>query len=329
MESVLASLSQLSQDLVDAYRGSGDASTDGSLETPPGSRSLGEITTRVEPARSAQEAQSEESAGLFLSPDVEQLLIRLELTQYREVFAQQEIDMDVLLELSDVDLRDLGMLLGPRRKLLRALAESGLTPGTSAPVDDRVASPPTSQGMVSERRTVTLLACTFDAEFDDSQDVEHSSARIRALHEICRHFALASKSYLLPGASDVGVLAFGFPIAHEDDAIRAIRTAIRLTSAQLDEAIRGASSADGIRFGAEVRDELQAASRVCGPLRAAISRGEVVVSFRADRPSESGALSIVGPSIALVEGYAKRATIGQILIDASLTRVASGKISAR
>ena len=46
----------------------------------------------------------------------------LGLGQYRETFKQNAIDWDVLPDLSDGDLEALGVLLGHRKKLLRAIA---------------------------------------------------------------------------------------------------------------------------------------------------------------------------------------------------------------
>jgi len=42
------------------------------------------------------------------------------LEQYAEIFVADDIDLDVLPDLSDDDLKELGLSLGHRRKLLRA-----------------------------------------------------------------------------------------------------------------------------------------------------------------------------------------------------------------
>ena len=47
----------------------------------------------------------------------------LGLERYAGVFAEQEVDLDALRLLSEADLERLGLPLGPRRKLLKALAE--------------------------------------------------------------------------------------------------------------------------------------------------------------------------------------------------------------
>ena len=54
--------------------------------------------------------------------DLERWLETQGLRQYAPTFSANDIDLDVLGELTDADLDQLGVSLGHRRKLLRALA---------------------------------------------------------------------------------------------------------------------------------------------------------------------------------------------------------------
>jgi len=56
------------------------------------------------------------------------LLRSLGIEEYEDVFIKEEIDIEVVQLLSDDDLRGLGLLLGPRKKLLRALHPDGKYP---------------------------------------------------------------------------------------------------------------------------------------------------------------------------------------------------------
>ena len=61
-------------------------------------------------------------------------LEKLGLSEYAQRFAENRIDFSVLRDLTDQDLKDLGIVLGDRRKLLRAIAElSGAPTETSKP----------------------------------------------------------------------------------------------------------------------------------------------------------------------------------------------------
>jgi hypothetical protein len=52
-------------------------------------------------------------------------LEKLGMSEYAERFAENDIDVSVLRHLTDQDLKDIGVLLGHRRKMLAAIAELG------------------------------------------------------------------------------------------------------------------------------------------------------------------------------------------------------------
>ena len=91
--------------------------------------------------------------------DVGGWLRSLGLGQYETLFRASEIDVDILPELTDVDLEKLGVPLGHRKRLLRAifglgalrsLAETSATPSTSSALHNRVTS--------SQRSRIALIA---------------------------------------------------------------------------------------------------------------------------------------------------------------------------
>src|SRR5262249_40376301 len=60
-------------------------------------------------------------------------LASIGLSEYAQRFADNAIDLSVVRDLTEQDLKELGVLLGHRRKILRAIAElDGLAP---APTD--------------------------------------------------------------------------------------------------------------------------------------------------------------------------------------------------
>jgi hypothetical protein len=67
-------------------------------------------------------------------------LENLGMSDYAQRFAENRIDFSVLPDLTDQDLKDLGVVLGDRRKMLRAIAKldatpEAETPGTNASAD--------------------------------------------------------------------------------------------------------------------------------------------------------------------------------------------------
>ena len=88
-------------------------------------------------------------------------LERLGLGQYAQRFAENEIDVTVLRHLTDQDLREIGVPLGHRRKILAAIREDmgSTTPVTSEPVDHLE---PTSQARTSSNHGDVLGPCWVD-----------------------------------------------------------------------------------------------------------------------------------------------------------------------
>ena len=70
----------------------------------------------------------------FKDPDLEAFLSELGLERYYEPLIAEEVDFESLKELSDSDLKDLGVPLGPRRKIQSVLRER--TPSTQFPANE-------------------------------------------------------------------------------------------------------------------------------------------------------------------------------------------------
>src|SRR6516164_8447836 len=72
-------------------------------------------------------------------------LEKLGMSEYAERFAENRIDFSVLPDLTDQDSEKLGVVLGDRRKILRAIAN--LEAQKSAPVVTVVAAAPAGPGV--------------------------------------------------------------------------------------------------------------------------------------------------------------------------------------
>ena len=85
---------------------------------------------------------------------VAEWLASLGLGEYSQRFAENAIDLSVLGDLTEQDLKDLGVLLGHRRKMRRAIAElDGVAP---APAETATEPVPRDE---SERRHLTVMFC--------------------------------------------------------------------------------------------------------------------------------------------------------------------------
>src|SRR6516225_9982387 len=80
-------------------------------------------------------------------------LKKLGMSEYAERFAANDIDTSVLRDLTDQDLKELGVSLGHRRKMLRAIAELSCVAPTSPQPELTEPKPQDT----AERRQVTVM----------------------------------------------------------------------------------------------------------------------------------------------------------------------------
>jgi len=140
-------------------------------------------------------------------------LERLGLGQYVQAFAENEIDLSVLPHLTDQDLKDIGLPLGPRRKILAAVGEDPVA--TEVKSEPSVRSEPKPQE-VAERRQVTVMfsdlvgSTALSARMDPEDLREVISAYQKCVAEAVRRFGGFVAKYMGDGV----LVYFGYPQAH-------------------------------------------------------------------------------------------------------------------
>src|SRR5262245_10591057 len=155
-------------------------------------------------------------------------LASIGLSEYAQRFADNAIDLSVIRDLTEQDLKDLGVLLGHRRKILRAIAElDGVAP---APIE--TAAEPMARDE-AERRHLTVMICDLvgSTALSARLDPEDMNAVMDAYHAACARIMLTYDGFIGEFRGD-GILAyFGYPRAHEDDAERTVRAALDIIAA--------------------------------------------------------------------------------------------------
>ncbi len=168
---------------------------------------------------------------------------------YEPTFRENEVDAEVLPELTESDLASLGLPLGPRRKLLKAIARlrQGVPPSPTEQPSE-VSMPVSALAFEPERRQLTVMFCDLvgstelSARLDPEELREVIGAYHRSVAEAVRRFDGLVAKYTGDGVQ----VYFGFPRAHEDDAERAVRAGLAVV-----EAISGSGAAGplGVRIG--------------------------------------------------------------------------------
>jgi len=151
-------------------------------------------------------------------------LRRNNLEQYADVLEANDVGLDVLPDLDDRDLEALGLSLGNRRRLLKAVGAHAAEAAASKPSNAEIA--PVSGD--AERRQVTVLFCDMvgSTALSGTIDPELLGTLIRRYQDATAGVIGRFGGFVAKFMGD-GVLAyFGFPRAYEDAAERAVRAAI-------------------------------------------------------------------------------------------------------
>src|SRR5215471_8864795 len=166
--------------------------------------------------------------------DVRSWLRGLGLERYEAAFRENEIDETVLPTLTADDLKDLGVgVVGHRRKLLNAIAALRADANTKVPLPDTLPTIDRSPKDAAERRHLTLMICDLvgSTALSARLDPEDMRAVIDAYHAACARITRTYDGFLAEFRGD-GILAyFGYPLAHEDDAERAVRAGLDIIAA--------------------------------------------------------------------------------------------------
>ena len=166
--------------------------------------------------------------------DIAEWLGRQGLGQYAQTFAENHIDYSVLPDLTEDDLEKLGISLGHRKKLLRAIDEVWTRPARDTMKVARTGAeaPSPSQHRDAEFRQITVMFCDLvgSTQISERLDPEDLHKLIDAYRRECST-AIGRYGGEVARYFGDGVMAFfGWPYAHEDDAIRAVHAALEIVS---------------------------------------------------------------------------------------------------
>ena len=227
------------------------------------------------------------------------------LGEYAQRFADNAIDLSTLRDLTDQDLKELGVLLGHRRKMLRAIAELGETT-VIAPAAPATEPEPPDKG---ERRHLTVMFCDLVGSTALSARLDpEDMRRLIASYHACIGEVISRYNGMIARYMGDGVLAyFGYPLSQEDNAEQAVRAALAIVDAV-----------------ANLRTDVGAALQA----RIGIATGTVVVSeLLIDKtPPEQ---AVVGETPNLAARLQTLAEPGAVLIGPSTRQLTAGNFDYR
>ena len=153
------------------------------------------------------------------------------LGKYAQAFAENEIDLEVLPELSEQDLEQIGLPLGPRRKLQKAIAELGgvrATAATAPPEPTASTAPPEPAAPQGERRQVTVMFADLSGytKLSSGLDAEETHALLNQFFAAVDRVVTGYGGTIDKHIGDAVMAVFGAPVAHTNDPERAVRAAL-------------------------------------------------------------------------------------------------------
>ncbi len=254
-----------------------------------------------------------------MSDDVTNWLEELGLGEYASVFEKNNVDIEVLPELTDADLKELGVTLGHRKRVLkaiRALTEVELDPPvspatplagvTTAVTTDSDASLAAWERMPGERKPVTMLFAdiTGSTALTEKLDAEETHDLLYgATQRMCA--AVENNQGTVCRFMGDGVMSmFGAPVASEHHAIDACEAALEMQHAIRDYA----SDIEGLQ------------------IRVGLHSGEVVVLTVGE--GDKVEYDASGPTVPIAARMEQVAEPGAVYITTATHQLAGARIEA-
>jgi class 3 adenylate cyclase/tetratricopeptide (TPR) repeat protein len=227
--------------------------------------------------------------------------------QYAEAFEANDIELDLITELTDEGLRQLGVSsLGHRLRLLGAIKSANISSVSaiaSQAVPSQTPLPTIAHASVGERRQATVLfsdvsGYTAMNERLDPEEVRAIVGRIKAeaVRIVEGHGGIVNQF-----VGDEVMALFGVPQAHEDDPVRAVRAA-----RDLHAMVHTLAPAVESRIGAPLR------------LHSGISAG-LIVTGTEDR--RDGTFGVTGDAVNTGARLAAHAEADTVLVSEEIQRI--------
>ena len=158
---------------------------------------------------------------------VESWLKEIGLGAYSQAFVDNHITEDLLFSITEADLEKMGFSVGHRLTFFRALQRLQ-EPATEVGTEPTECS--TQAELQSERRLLSILFCDVVDSTRLSQllDAEEVNDVMAEYYRSCDAIAQRLKGSLVATQGDGVLCCFGWPQAHEDDAMRAIHAGLEM-----------------------------------------------------------------------------------------------------
>jgi class 3 adenylate cyclase len=159
---------------------------------------------------------------------IDHWLETLELGRYAQAFIDNEIGVRDLPILTEADLVELGLPIGPRRRVLQAISDLRDAPVSAPTVPADEVKPPEA-----ERRQLTVMFVDLvgSTVLSGRLDPEDLRALMQRYQVAVAGVIESNDGYLANWLGDGAIVYFGWPSAGEDQAARAVRAGLEAVAA--------------------------------------------------------------------------------------------------
>src|ERR1700684_2769512 len=231
--------------------------------------------------------------------DVRTWLAGIGLGQYADTFEANDVEMDLLNGVDDQMLKDIGVTsAGHRLRIRNAIAKLAGASDIEVNSNSAVVAPDVAAAS-GERRQLTVMFCDLvgSTALSEKLDPEELRSLLHAYRTLCGDVIARYDGFVARYVGDGILTYFGWPIAHEEDAERAVRAALEIV-----HTVKRASSTEDLS------------------VRIGIATGPVVVGEAAGVGDQSKLA--VGSTPNLASRLQGLAVADQIVIAASTRRLA-------
>jgi class 3 adenylate cyclase len=153
------------------------------------------------------------------------------LGQYADAFETNDVEMDLLKDVDEQTLKDIGVTsAGHRLRLRNAIAKLALAPTSDVKDANSAVTAPEVAAASGERRQLTVMFCDLvgSTALSEKLDPEELRSLLHAYRTRCGDVIARYDGFVARYVGDGSLTYFGWPTAHEEDAERAVRAALEI-----------------------------------------------------------------------------------------------------
>jgi class 3 adenylate cyclase/predicted ATPase len=165
--------------------------------------------------------------------EVRQWLRDLGLEEYAKAFEAERLEFADLVKLDAADLKELGLQMGPRKRVLEGIDQLRGAGDLRVLAKSPTAEPAQAIHSTAERRQLTVMFCDMVGytQLASGVDPEELQDIVRVYEDTCAAAITRYDGYVFQRLGDGIVAFFGYPLAHEGEAERAIRAGLDIIEA--------------------------------------------------------------------------------------------------